>query len=498
MADSTLAALQATALAARCHNSFFRQKQLKALHDALRNDSNTIKDAIKSDTQVSDNEATTEVALALDLVKEHHNSIKPAKELEEEYRVANGKDALDRADPWGVVYIEPQQNHTPFYSAIAALSAAIVAGNCVALKLENNLRALPPLLRSLLSQALEPDTFATISSAPSQDALSTTFQVLQETRVKQPTHMQLVATQTKVIAIVDRTADLVAAAEHLVAARFAFGGSSPYAPDLVFVNEFVKKDLLELVLKYAIPYLASSGDAAINGSAKSPTLGGQKKESKTAEVLKSLGSSKSWRSNVVTHGSNGAIVDLSNLSSLPPKANQPIFAVSAITSLEHAISLIEEDDESSTGLLAGYYFGAPAAGKYLSQFIKADVSLVNHIPYRLLLGPAAPSYHTVDIDARYTKAHFTRTSPVIIVPTASHSTLANVLSGKESRKVAAQALSKATQEIKEKKRAEWIAIGFFEQGILIGLGFYGIPLLVCLGTGLFFGIRAGLTRLSLI
>jgi acyl-CoA reductase-like NAD-dependent aldehyde dehydrogenase len=138
MADSAIAQLSATALTARCHNSFFRQKQLKSLHDALRQDSNTIKDAIKSDTQVSEQEATTEVALSLELVKEYYASINPAKELEEEYQIANGKDASAQTGPWGVVYIEPQQNHTPFFSAIAALSAALVAGNCVALKVRSS------------------------------------------------------------------------------------------------------------------------------------------------------------------------------------------------------------------------------------------------------------------------------------------------------------------------------------------------------------------------
>ena len=134
MADSVIAQLSATALTARCHNSFFRQKQLKYLHDALRQDSNTIKDAIKSDTRVSEQEAAIEVALSLELVKKYYASINPAKELEEEYRIANGKDASAQTEPWGVVYIEPQQNHTPFFSAIAALSAALAAGNCVALK----------------------------------------------------------------------------------------------------------------------------------------------------------------------------------------------------------------------------------------------------------------------------------------------------------------------------------------------------------------------------
>lgn len=137
MADSALAQLQATVLTARCHNSFFRQKQLKSLHDALRQDSNTIKDAIKSDIRVSEQEAMTEVALSLELVKDHYASINPAKELEEEYRVSNGKDALDQGQPWGVVYIEPQQSHTPFFSIITALSAALAAGNCVALKVSS-------------------------------------------------------------------------------------------------------------------------------------------------------------------------------------------------------------------------------------------------------------------------------------------------------------------------------------------------------------------------
>ena len=209
---------------------------------------------------------------------------------------------------------------------------------------------------------------------------------------------------------------------------------------------------------------------------------------------------------MVTQGSNGAIVDLSSLSVLPTKANTAIFAVSAITSLEHAISLIDDAQEKTpeafdavagSELLAGYYFGTPATGKYLAQFIQADLSVVNHVPYHLLLGPAAPAYHAVDVEARYTKDQFTRVSPALIKPSGPHA-LASVLSGKDSRRAAAEALSKATQEIKEKKRADSIAIGYFEQGILIGLGLYGIPLLACIGTGLFFGVRAGLRRFSFI
>jgi aldehyde dehydrogenase (NAD+) len=353
------------------------------------------------------------------------------------------------------------------------------------------LRALPSLLRTLLTQALEGDTFAAVEVDPSPEALSTCLQVLQETHVKRPTHSQLASPNTKVIAIVDRTANLATAAEHLVAARFAFGGTSPYAPDVVLVNEFVKREFLEQTLKYAIPFL--TGSEGIDSNEKSrPQTRSSQKSSRVAEMLKKAEDSKAWKLNIITQGSNGAVVELGSLSALPPKASQPLFAVAAVTSLEHAISLIDEDSQDESGLLAAYHFGTPSAGKYLSQFIKADVSLVNHVDYRLLVGPAAPSSYTIDLDNRYSTEQFTRAVPAYV--TTVQTSVSKIFVGKESRKAAAALLANATQEIKEKKRAEWIAIGFFEQGILIGLGLYGIPILTCVGASLFFGVRAGLQR----
>jgi hypothetical protein len=45
----------------------------------------------------------------------------------------------------------------------------------------------------------------------------------------------------RTVAVVDRTADIGAAAEAIVHARFSHAGESPYAPDLVLVKEFVVK-----------------------------------------------------------------------------------------------------------------------------------------------------------------------------------------------------------------------------------------------------------------
>jgi aldehyde dehydrogenase (NAD+) len=131
---SQIAALQATANTRRCHNAFFRQEQLKSLHDIVRARSSDIVSSIRKDTNVTSVEATRECALAISIIKEHYNAINPEKELEDERRIANRKNAKDRREPCGVVYIEPDLNHTPFFSIMVALSAAVAAGNCVALK----------------------------------------------------------------------------------------------------------------------------------------------------------------------------------------------------------------------------------------------------------------------------------------------------------------------------------------------------------------------------
>lgn len=346
----------------------------------------------------------------------------------------------------------------------------------------------------MLPQALESDTFAIISSDPSPETLSCSIQILQESPVAQPIYSQLVSARSKVIAVVDRTADLALAAEQLVTARFAFGGTSPYAPDLVFVNEYIKKDFLEHVLRHSIQFLSGSHDVEANSTPKSPTQTGQKAGSPVTDTLKRLQDNKSWRPGVVTQGDRGAVLELAQLSTLPSKITQPILCVSSITSLEHAINLVDEDLDPQETLTAAYHFGTPSTGKYLSQFIKADVSFTNHIPYRLLLGPAAPSSHPIDIEKRYTTNHFTRASPAYITPPASQSAIAKVVAGKDARKAATELLTQASQEIKQEKRPEWIAIGFFEQGIFIGLGVYGIPILTCVGASLFYGVRAGLRR----
>lgn len=367
-------------------------------------------------------------------------------------------------------------------------------GSNAFMKLENSLRALPSLLRTLLPQALNADVFAIVSSDPQQELLERCVQVLQSVPIDRPTQAYLTSSHSRAISIVDRTADLASAAEHLVTARFAFEGTSPYAPDIVLVNEFVRKEFLELVLRKSIRFLTASTTKTNSEGKVAQTRRNESRRERLDQSLQDINANQNWKVNIITKGDSGAIVEFSSRSNkhvaLPPKSRLPLFIVSAITSLDHAVDLISEST-SPAPLLAAYHFAAPSHAKYLAQFISSEVTFINHIPPRLLLGPAAPSFRKFDLENRYTKAHFTFPAP-IFVSSPDNQKQAALLSHDNSRTAVDALMRNATREITEGNRPEWIARGFFEQGIFIGLGVYGVPLVACIGAGLFYAVRTGI------
>lgn len=117
------------------------------------------------------------------------------------------------------------------------------------------------VLKNLLTAALDLNTFCIIKSLPDQAVLDEALLVDQTTNGSSRTLTSelLSSTQARCVAIVDRSADIEAAARAIATARFSFGGSSPYAPDLVLVNEFVKKDFFEACSRYATLSFAEEG-----------------------------------------------------------------------------------------------------------------------------------------------------------------------------------------------------------------------------------------------
>lgn len=104
------------------------------------------------------------------------------------------------------------------------------------------------------------------------------------------------------IAIVDRTANLEEAAEALLTARFSFNGTSPYAPDVVLVNEFVKKDFLNAVIRKSIDFMTGRiGDGVLDEKNSNDR---RKQATNDISGIKGV--------NVITSGSNGTVAEISD------------------------------------------------------------------------------------------------------------------------------------------------------------------------------------------
>jgi hypothetical protein len=234
---------------------------------------------------------------------------------------------------------------------------------------------------------------------------------------------------------VDRTADVKLAARELVAARFAFGGSSPYAPDLVLVNEFVKQEFLQAV---------GEETRRLGEGKQQQGYGSEKKakgSGKASEKIEKFRKSDS-KVEVVLEEAGAVVLDLHarRPEMLETKTDAPVLAVHAVKSLDDAIDFIGSAEGGPA--LAAYHFGSPQVGKYLAQFVDARVSFVNHIPRDLLVGPARPVTQAVDASATYTVEMFSLARPAFIAPSSSSSEIAAALSSATgSRKLLEQALS---------------------------------------------------------
>lgn len=141
------------------------------------------------------------------------------------------------------------------------------------------------------------------------------------------------------VAVVDRTANINDAARSIALSKRFFGGASHYAPDIVFVSEWIADDLLaHLVREVATPMVATKKTpSAANGHAN-----GRLTKSKTnvrAQALKPFESQEDCK--VVVSGQNGSIVEITsrNLELLRRKSEGPVTVIYRISSLDDAIDL---------------------------------------------------------------------------------------------------------------------------------------------------------------
>ncbi|KAK8067053.1 hypothetical protein PG997_013800 [Apiospora hydei] len=441
----------------RAENIRYRQNQLQSLHASLREEAGSICSALAKDAQSSAAEVETEYYLAMDAVRHFYDSLNFAEEHEKEYAVTHGKDNATRRLGAGLVVIRPT-SHTRFYSIVTPLAAAISAGNCVIVELQDTLLQVDSVLRKLLPAALDINTFCLTKTIADSSILETALLVDQTSASSSAntslTTQMLSSTTKRTVAIVDRTADIQAAAKAITNARFSFGGTSPYAPDLVLVNEFVKQDFFEACSKYAtLAFARESSARKVSGNQSEET----RKAVKDAEDRKQVSS----------FGSNYfKLIDILDRSTplMDMKISGRYLPIATCSGLVDAIFTQQFENP----LLAGYFFADPASAKYLAHHLPCHVSCLNQIPVQLLVGPAAPTAHDADYLYRYSKGMFSVARPQYVEPLPEAFTKAAGLLARDSKnKITPSAIrALAVKPLKPTGQPKNEQLGFFEAGFL--------------------------------
>lgn len=455
------------------------QNELSRLHAALVKDGLEIRSALKTESKHSTAEVEIQYALALETVARCFAESNLEKALHAEFSLSRGENAQSRRTAYPVAYIVPS-SYNFVYSCVTAVATAISAGCCIILEassplaptrsslltrlqLPKTLSRATNLVQNLLSSTLDRDTFAVADKRIELETLpKNVVRVFGSPEPGlQALRGNLVPPSGRSIAIVDRTADMHDAASAVLRARFSFGGKSPIAPDLVLVNEFRVKEfcssVAELTSKYFAAQIETNGTVSTRPTERARTarVSSHELDQAGAEVLLS--------------GSSGSVVRVNDRKSklLRKRIQDPLLVIHPVRSIDDAIDLANADGDER--LSAAFAFGTPEVVKYISQFVDAHLCCANKIPVELLVGPATPTGFATSLEGCYTKEMFSVPSPTFVKYDGKTCRLQNVLDGNDLKATnglrrEAEALNTAVNQ------PAGHAIGFFEQGILLGLG----------------------------
>lgn len=151
---------------------------------------------------------------------------------------------------------------------------------------------------------------------------------------------------------------------------------------------------------------------------------------------------------------------------------------------------------SRNPLLAGYLFAEPNSAKYLSQFLPCHISCINQIPVHLLVGPAAPIAHKPDFSYRYNKEMFSVPRPQFVEGPSDVSKKAGELLSGAKGVTTAGVRAQAVKALRPTGQPENKQIGYFEQGILVGLVTVVTVVLPVAGVTTYFAGRKGVEYAS--
>lgn len=318
------------------------------------------------------------------------------------------------------------------------------------------------VVREVLCGCLDRDTFVVVEKRMDLGVLpKTTIRLFGASDSEIPlTRTDLMPPSTRSIAIVDRGANMEDAVSALLRARFSFGGQSPLAPDLVLVNEFRVKEFCQSMAESTTKYFAVHLE---NGTVASTSTEKARASRVSSRELDQAGAE------IVISGSRGSVARIMDRSSklLRNRIQEPLLLIHPVRSVDDAIDFVNSEGEEL--LSAIFAFGTPDVVKYISQSVDAHLCCANGIPVEVLVGPVTPIGYPTNLRSPYSKDMFSVPKPEFIQYEKKSSRLSRLLDENDVKE--ANALRQEAELLDTKvKQPSGSAIGFFEQGILLGFG----------------------------
>ena len=251
------------------------------------------------------------------------------------------------------------------------------------------------------------------------------------------------------------------AASAILRARFAFAGQSPFAPDVVLVNEFQVKEFCKSIAELTSKYFAVQLE--MNGSAARKSTDTARGARASAHELDQAGAE------ILISGSKGSIARINDRQSklLRKRIQEPLLLIHPVRSVDDAIEFANGDSEELLSAL--FAFGAPEVVKYISQSVNSHLCCANNIPIELLAGPRTPIGFATGLGSPYSKQMFSMPKPEFIDYGEKNTITQSILDENDAK--AAKKFRCDAESLNTKvNQPAGKSIGYFEQGILLGLG----------------------------